>query len=472
MKKILYTLIVVSLSLTACNKYLDVKPVDRILETSVFNDQKSIHTALNGIYLRMAKPNLYGGKMTMQTIDILAQYYNVGAAHRFTQLFNYRYSEQIVQSEFEAIWKSSYATMLNVNNFIDKLRETESIVSDLDKKLMMGEAIGLRAFLHFDMLRLFGPIFSQDPNRESIPYVDQATARTEQLLPAEEIIRKIIKDIHEATVLLEGDPVRNVGVQAMIDGGKDNFFRMRNRRFNYYALKLLQARVQLYAGKKEEAYNTAIDVLNEIDEFFPWTDPRTVIANPNSPDRIFSPEIIFGIENDELYKQHDLIFNPVLTSNEILVPSKAALDRVFENNASDYRFYSWVTPSVGNYDRVFVKFQDVQDRNMSSRYLQPLMRKSELYLILAETAQTDQEALTYLNTLRNHRGLASMIQLTDKRANIDSEFMKEFYGEGQLFFYNKRLAKTSVPNPANNSTKSIALSSYIIPLPLSETNNR
>lgn len=472
MKKIVYTLIIASLVLTSCNSYLDVKPVDRILETAIFNDQKSIQTALNGIYLRMAKTDLYGGKMTMQTMDVLGPYYNVGSAHRYSQLFNYRYTERVVQGEFEAIWKGAYATLLNVNNFIDKLQKTESIVSASDKNLMLGEAIALRAYLHFDMLRLFGPIYSQDPNRESVPYVDQASARTEQLLPATDVVQKILKDIQEATVLLDGDPVRQVGVQAMIDGGQDNFFRMRNRRFNYYALKALQARVELYVGQKEEAFQTARAVLNEVDQFFPWTDPRTVIANPSSPDRIFSPEIIFGIENDDLYKQHDRIFNPVLTSNEILVPAKAALDKVFENNPSDYRYYSWVTPSVGNYDRVFVKFQDVQDRNMSSRYLQPLIRKSELYLILAETSPTDQDALVYLNALRNHRGLASWDQLIDRSLRVDAEFMKEFYGEGQLFFYNKRLAKTSVPNPANNSTKSIALSSYIVPLPLSETNNR
>ena len=38
------------------------------------------------------------------------------------------------------------------------------------RKMIIGEAMALRAFLHFDMLRLFGPVYKLHPEMESIPY--------------------------------------------------------------------------------------------------------------------------------------------------------------------------------------------------------------------------------------------------------------------------------------------------------------
>ncbi|MDR2270143.1 MAG: RagB/SusD family nutrient uptake outer membrane protein [Sphingobacterium sp.] len=471
MKKMIYIGLIACSSFAACNKFLDIKPVDKILETEVFKDEKSVQVALNGIYLRLAKPELYGGKMTMQTLDVLGQYYNIGAAHAYTQLFNYKYTDIAVQKEFETIWSAAYANLLNINNFIEKLQQSTAM-DKTTKDLMLGEAIGMRAFIHLDMLRLFGPIPNQDANMESIPYVRNASSKTEKLLPINEVVVNILTDLRQAALLLENDPVRKEGVQQIDETSTANFFKMRNRRMNYYAVLALKARAELYAGKKSEAYLTAKSILSDLDKYFKWTVPTTIISTPSNPDRLFSPEIIFGVQNDQMYAIYDLSFNPALTTNAILVPAKAALDNVFEKNPSDYRYFSWLTPTIGNYEKVFVKFQDVQNKGADFRYFQPLIRKSEIYLILTESAPNDSEALVYLNTLRNNRGLASQTTIENRITAVDTEFRKEFYGEGQLFFHNKRLAKTSVPNPASSSTKSISLESYLVPLPLSETNNR
>ena len=44
------------------------------------------------------------------------------------------------------------------------------LTTPLYYETMKGEALGLRAFLHFDLLRLYGPISSENPNGEAIPY--------------------------------------------------------------------------------------------------------------------------------------------------------------------------------------------------------------------------------------------------------------------------------------------------------------
>lgn len=64
---------------------------------------------------------------------------------------------------------------------------------------MKGELLALRAFLHFDMLRLFGPIYKEDPSALSIPYNESVKIMNLPLLPADSIVHnKIMRDLDEA----------------------------------------------------------------------------------------------------------------------------------------------------------------------------------------------------------------------------------------------------------------------------------
>ena len=56
---------------------------------------------------------------------------------------------------------------------------------------------------------------------------------------------------------------------------------------------------------------------------------------------------------------------------------------------------------------------------------------------------------------------------------IRAEYVREFIGEGQLFFYYKRNALQHIPDGGTvNTIKNISLDSYVFPLPDSETSQR
>jgi hypothetical protein len=60
-----------------------------------------------------------------------------------------------------------------------------------------------------------------------------------------------------------------------------------------------------------------------------------------------------------------------------------------------------------------------------------------MYYIAAE-AQTDKTlAFGYLNTVRKNRGLLDLPLTAVIATEIRNEYKREFYGEGQLFFYYK-----------------------------------
>src|SRR5262249_49143919 len=132
---------------------------------------------------------------------------------------------------------------------------------------------------------------------------------------------------------------------------------------------------------------------------------------------------------------------------------------------------SWVFPAATskNY-RTFYRFADVANSNTAFRYMVPLLRMSEMYYIAAECAPDNVTAFSYLNTVRNNRGLVSLATTANLQTEIKKEYNKEFYGEGQLFYYYKRTKTTSIPNgSATSGNVTMDKTKYVLPLPQSET---
>ncbi|WP_316814514.1 RagB/SusD family nutrient uptake outer membrane protein [Pedobacter nyackensis] len=465
--------IAVLVTTTSCKKFLDVKPKDRILEVTIFSNEASVNTALNGIYLSMAKPNLYGGNLTMSTIDILGQYYNCTGTHVKAQFAGYKYTDAGVMATMDQIWSASYKNILNVNNFIQSLEASAVLQAD-KKNILLGEAYGLRAFLHFDLLRLYGPVYKTDSLAKAIPYVTSTSVNEQPVLPANQDMTLILLDLSKAAALLQGDPIRTKGVEVLTGVSSVDFYKLRNRRMNYYAVKALSARAKLYRGDLTGAGNDAREVITAAATFFPWVVPTAIESEPVNPDRVLSSEIIFGVQNSEMYNQQRDLFAATLQPTSILAPVTAQLNAIFESNERDYRFNpSWKVPAVGgkNY-RTFFKFDDIQNTRLLFRMFQPLIRMSEMHYIAAETSTNTDQAIGYLNNVRHARGLTDLATTANLAQEIQKEYRKEFCGEGQMFFFYKRKSLTAIPNGAANGNLNMNLKNYVVPLPLSETQNR
>lgn len=465
---------VMTLGFVSCNKFLDVKPEDRFLSDAVFENEASVNNALNGIYLNLAKPALYGGSMTMSTIDAMAQYYYY-PVDSLKQITTYNYNDRGVQDKYNGIWRSSYVAILNTNSFLLQLNKSVGVVPEARKDILKGEAYAIRAFLHFDLLRLFGPVYATNPNTTAIPYLTVPTEKIQPLLSAKTVMDSLLADIGKAELLLKNDPVRTGGVVAVsgLDPSGD-FYKLRNRRLNFYAVLGLKARILLHKGDKVGAFAAARQVINEAGKWFPWTDSGLTLPGIQNPDRSFSSEVLFGVQNYDLYNQQRGLFAATLSPNFIYAPLPERLDQVFESNLNDYRYrINWVSgASAGKAYKTFVKYQDVVDTKLVFRNLQPLLRMSEMYYIAAECAPDPGQAIEYINSVRRNRGLSDLLSTVNLNDEIRKEYRKEFWGEGQTFFYYKRNAIATIPGSANNVDVQMNALKYVVPLPLSETQNR
>lgn len=457
----------------SCKKFLTLQPEDRFTENQVFSSEISIQQALNGLYRNMAGSALYGSSLSNTTTEILGQRYNFpnsgsGTMYMYYLMRSFSFTQQPVKDEFERIWKAGYAAIQKADNFavgID-VAVAKGVISAEKAKVMKGEAIAIRAMVHFDLLRLFGPIYSKSPDAPAIPYYRLADAKSRPILTAKQVMDSVITDLQESVSLLANDPVSVKGIK-YVDEFYDGY---RNQRLNYYAVKALMARAYLYGGNKTAAHDTAQAVLAEGEKWFPWTTYDAIVTQKLNPDRVFSSEVLFGVYNQDLYSNYTAMFSPNLQDVAILAPLPGRLEATYERNENDYRYPNVFLVGGAKTYRTFYKYADVSAPTTPWRFLQPLIRKTELYYIIAETETDQGKALELLNTVRFNRGLTPLAAGTAVLPEITKEYQKEFWGEGQLYFYFKRQNTTAIPSGVNATSNITAV--YTMTLPLSETTPR
>lgn len=478
------------LVMSGCSDWLSVQPSDRQTEDQLFSTKGGFYAALNGIYTKLNDNNLYGKELSYGAIEVMARRYSVSSKNKtYSALTTWSYTSDEVVPTIAAIYETAYSVILNCNIFLKNLDLRKDVVGSKDYEMLKGEVLAVRAFVHFDLLRLFGPIYSVDPDAKAIAYTTSAVGATSDILPASVVLNDyILKDLAAAEELLLGsDPVVTEGALAPkeIEDEKfiyseDNSQLYRQLRFNYYAVLTLKARVQLYKGDKVAALATAKSTISalEANNFFPFVDPNTLLGNTINPDMMFSSEILFGSYRKSRGEIYDNTFNPEKAGDNLLQPRAGFVFNTLLATG-DYRRSQWGTSgSSSNTAPVLAKYKDLNNPLLFYATITPLLRVSELYLIAAESEPNVADGCAYLDKLKVHRGevVTPVPTIEVLHTQLLNEYCREFYGEGQMFFYCKR-RNVSLPaanNGHGNSTLGFAnrADRLVLSLPSSETDYR
>lgn len=463
----------------SCNNWLDVKPVDKMTEDGLYSSEKGFQWELNGVYLSMVSNALWGENLSCGALEVMGQHYFVNASENsYYGLAQYRYTEENAKKRFDAIWSGIYNLIANCNIFIEKLQENREVVTPSRYELYLGEAYGLRALFHLEMLRIFGPVCSEANMEEiSIPYYDSYSPTPLPLLKVSEVVEKINKDLDYAIKLLEKDPIRTKGI---VKG--EGFWDYRNARLNYYAAWILKGRLYLHAGKKEEARHIATKLLagedpdtgagNHFPDIF-----LPVVREDLDKDRVYLSELVFYAQNlkrdDRVYKA---LFTADLETTKILAASDEFISDLYSvEEQNDFRSMQWTTSASHAGFRLYMKYAPVSlpanDKEPDRYKIHPLVRLSELYLMAAETSPEDTECLKWLEELRLMRGYQIGNTVGAVPGDLlNKEYSREYFGEGQYFFYLKRNNVSMVQSQGGNKIQMETY--YQVPLPDSEKNYR
>lgn len=475
MNKMKYTIYAFSVAFLllfgACDRWLDIEPMDKMNEDKIFSSKEGFTKAINGVYLDMVDSKLYG--KACEFLELLGQRYYVTTGHTYEKLVQYNYTEDKVRSIISGVWSKSYAEIANCNRILLHLEERREMLGDADYNLLKGEALGLRALLHFDMLRLFAPAYDETDSGLYVPYYDEFLVTGKPLLKVSAFVEYLLNDLNSAELALKSDPI--------ISGLSGN----RNLRLNYYAVKLLQARVYQWRGtgaSRNKAFQIATSVIDNVafDRIFPWVEKDMALGNSayaSSPDRIFYSEILFGLQNNNRPKIYEDFFQSSLSDDKILVQVKTTVDDWY-SYSGDYRNAKmWMSVVKNSKDmKVLQKYEEIKDTKLTLRTVtQSVLRRGEFYLIAADCASSDAVACEYLNKLQRARGYQNS-DLTkvgsDIQSAIRAEYNREFIGEGQYFFYLKMKKVLLLDKGNGEGSFTMTDAQYVLPLPENETNSR
>lgn len=502
MKKYIIILCISLFVLTSCSKWLDVKPMSEVEQSTLFQTETGFQEALNGVYATCNTSQSYG-ELTCGFLDYLAGNYSQNtlsglSGSTYKPFFTYDYTNSDAISKSDMIWQQLYKSIALCNAILDNIDTKKNIFSGNNYGVIKGEALALRGYLHFDLLRLYAPSYASNPDAVAIPYITEFSLKGAPRSKVSEVLTKIITDLNAAKLLLKSsDPILSttyvVGYPTTTkdavntkytneNTGKNIFFNNRRDRLNYYAVCGTLARVSLYKQDKVTALANALEVINAkntvngvVVDKFPWsTKERITTSDPELKDRIFYTELIFGWYSPGL--KTDLI-NKFENSNQGMYTSLAYFNNAFETGSggpggTDMRYanlYNSLSNVSGDMMLTYKYHRDASSNMYDLRL--PAIRLSEMYYIAAESAfDTDPvQAWTYFNKVRFQRGITATLSGNDKNLFISElvkESRKEFFAEGQLFYLFKRLNKSI--NTINGTNIPASNKIFVLPIPDAE----
>ncbi len=448
------------LVLNACDDYFDVRPKSQVLAEHLFETEQGFEDQLIGVYKRLSSTSLYGQEMTYGFMEILSQNYDLATGNPYEEAGRYNYENTSMKSIIDQIWAEMYAAIANVNVMLQYVDNDLSIFSDNNHDLYKGEALGLRGFLHLELLRMFAPAYTSNPSAPAIPYVTEYSPSVTPQSTVEEVLDYIIRDLEDAEALLQ--PVE--GITTLTHS---------SYRLTYMSVNAILARAYQWKGDMENALRCARAVINDpfVQNNYRWVD-GSYLNNTEKAywDRLFSMELLFRLNVSNMDENTNVYFRNTGDATQKLSPSSEKWNDIYEFTSgygTDWR-YSKHWEYDGN-DPYFAKYWQYNGGRYNDQV--PVVRKSEMYYIAAEALVSKDsiaQAVAYLNEVRTNRNISNPLQenlsAADVQNEIYKEYRKEMVGEGQLFFYYKRMGYTSIPGSAVSASDNV----YVLPMPDNE----
>ncbi|GAE85152.1 RagB/SusD family nutrient uptake outer membrane protein [Bacteroides reticulotermitis] len=457
----MYIVLLGLLVLTSCSDWLDVDPKSQVKKEVLFESESGYRDALMGVYTIMGRTGLYGGNETMGFLDILAQSYSeIGAV--LEEIPKYNYENSTAESTINSIWSGNYNAIANCNYILEDIDKKQSIFSKGTYETVKGEALALRAYLHFDLLRAFAPSYKTGADRDAIPYVNIISKKPIPQSTVAEVLDYAIRDVEEARTLIKPfDPLGpayetyeelKYSNEEFIED--DGFWLYRKSRLNYYGMTGLLARMYLYQNNKAKALECAREVIDS-EKFSLITEEEIKKSEYSLAELMEKKEYISSIYVYNMDDGRSKRYFKDKADMICFIGSSRRSDLFGALGVDiDWRNQKGFSMNKGE-SKAFINKYMISNRI-------PLIKLSEMYLIAAE-ASGDKEVL---QVLRDHRGYMNypLSEASSLGDEITKEYRKEFLAEGQLFYYYKRLNFERIPFATSVATEKV----YVLPMPDNE----
>lgn len=456
---------------SSCNEWLTVEPQATATQDKMYSSAMGFESALTGLYQSLV--NLYTptGFLMGGYIEDLAGNYpitnNTGIEYK---LSIHNFSDSEVDSNLGSTFMTFYKIIANANVLLDALESQQGVLEPEEADCIKGEALAIRAFCHSELLRLWGPSPQNVNNNIAyLPYVTTFTTEKYQYLTYQDYVTRMMNDFSQADELLKKvDPIQTYSNSILNQGygmtdNNEPFWYYRQKRFNVYGVEALMARMYLWLGDKEKACQYAREVIaaKNTDGSEKFTLGSS--ADISSQDYLFYHEHLAALDIHEFYDRMGQ-FSGRFAS--LVMTDQVFNNKIFTDNTDIRRglFMQSTSFNMGQTVQGTRKYLRMMETDYGYPHSIPLIRLSEMYLILMEAAPLD-EANTYYQTYTSARSIPYVpLTESDRQQIVLKEYVKEFWSEEQIFFAYKRL------NVTNSLVLGTSLNgAYSIPLPSGET---
>ena len=416
--------------ITACNDWLEVAPQAEKEEAEMFEKEVGFRNVLIGAYIRMKSNNLYGEDLTYGSIEMLAQHWtNTDDLGKYLKAYNYEQS--VVETKINSFYGNLYKVIADVNGLLNNIDARKEMFEGNNFEIIKGEALAIRAFCHFDVLRLFGPIPTNLPEGTILPYVTTVSIVPNRLVSYNDFTTKLLADLDEAERCLEGnDPILTASIKELSTlevAQDDNFLCDRQMRMNYYAVCALKARVQLWLGNKNEALKYAQKVIDAKDPNGNVMFRLGSATDCANGDLIFSSEHIFNLN---VYNLSDFKISAANT----FYTNSTALKYFWASETTDIRRGKMWKEVYDNYWWTYyyymTKYTQATNMPVWAKNSIPLFRLAEMYLIAMECGSIQNANDLYKEVCIARDITPVTFGSTEELSEtLILEYNREFYGE-------------------------------------------
>lgn len=386
--KVTIGMLIAAASLASCKKLIEIPlaPPSSITQQQQFADSATAITAVAGVYAYNSGNGFAYSDAQLTTVSGLSSDELSYAQTNDNQQF-YSYTLTPLNSGVSSLWSYPYQSIYQVNAVLNGVTGNANLSAAFQQQIT-GEMQVVRALYYFNLVNLFGGV----PLVTSTSYNE--TARLPRATVAA-IYNQVATDLTDATKKLKA---------AYPSAGR--------ARPNLYTAVALLARVNLYQGNWQSAYNEADSVINA-GLYDVKNTPLTGVFLNGSQEAIWQipgNQGYYGVADAQRFipnyagaAPNYLLTTPLLTAFE----------------AGDKRLQNWVGTTTISGTTLYYpyKYKNVSASSTPTED-QMILRLSEMYLIRAEAAahlKNYTQALADVDVIRARAGL------TGSTANPASE---------------------------------------------------
>jgi starch-binding outer membrane protein, SusD/RagB family len=400
-----------ALTMFSCQDILNKEPAQSLSVNESLSDIESLQTALFGAYDGLQVTNYYGRDFLVNPeIGGDNVYLTIDNSNRFVANYRYDLDATTTQTGF---WNQAYAIILRVNNIILAVDNVPD-GTDAEKNQVMGEALTIRAMVHFDLSRVFCAPYAEGSGADTgIPVMLEPNIGTPPRNTLAEVYDQVKLDLTQAMGLL----TENVGPD----------------RITANAAKALLARVYLYEGDNANAEQMASEVIGSgAYSLHDGADLATFYTTTGNAEEIFSlnqrPEETRGSNNlGQIYNPSG--YGDIRVTTDIINLYEAGDERGLSPPSGADLIYL-------NSDGEYYNGKFLGESGVPGLTSFKVLRLAEMYLIRAEARSKQSNpagATADINIIRTRAGLADFVGNVNL-ADVLAERNRELAFEGHRTF--------------------------------------